>query len=86
MRKPQIDGRSIPDQIAAIKENVEILTGIRGGKIEGTKGIATPSVGIDVASGAGTQVTTKAEFDRMVLRVADVEAKLNALIARMNTP
>lgn len=87
MKKPNIDlAAPVAQQITAIKEVVEIVTGKVGGKIANTKGILSPSVGIDVAAGAGTLVTKKAEFDQLVLRLADVEAKLNALINRLNTP
>lgn len=87
MKKSIIDSSSsVPAQLTAIKENVEILTGQRGGKIGRTKGLATPSVGVDVAAGAGTQVATKAELDALIAAFRDLETKYNALVDRMNTP
>jgi hypothetical protein len=87
VKKSQVDlSAPVDSQLAAIKETLEALTGIRGGKIQRTKGIQTNSVGIDVAAVAGTQVATTAELTQLITKVSDVEAKLNALIDRMNTP
>ena len=87
MKKPGIDtGQPVPDVLKSLKENVDILSGRVGGAIAATKGVSSPSVGIDVASGAGTNVATTAELNQLIARVADIERTLNALIARMNTP
>lgn len=87
MKKSVIDLNAPADeQVRAIKENVEIVTGQRAGKIVKTKGLSTPSVGVDVAAGAGTQVTTKAEHDALITAFRDLESKFNALADRLNTP
>lgn len=87
MKKTQIDSSSpVASQLAAIKETLEAITGVRGGKIQRTKGIQTSSVGVDVASAGPTQVATTAELTQVITRIKDIETILNALIDRMNTP
>lgn len=87
MKKTQIDSSApVASQLAAIKETLEALTGVRGGKIQRSKGIQTPSVGVDVASAGPTQVATTAELTQVITRIKDIEAVLNALIDRMNSP
>jgi len=67
-----------------MKETVDILTGRLGGKISSTKGLKSPSVGIDVASATGTNVAKTSELTQLIRRVADIERALNALITRLN--
>lgn len=87
MKKTQIDSSApVDSQLAAIKESIEAITGVRGGKIQRTKGIQTASVGVDVASAGPTQVATTAELSQVITRIKDIEAMLNALIDRLNTP
>lgn len=89
MKKPDVE-LSGPSArlLSALRENILIITGRIGGAITNTKQIkvAYPSTGIDVASVAGTFVTTKAEFDQLVQKVADLEGTLRGLITRLNTP
>jgi len=87
MKKPGIDTQlPIPSILKALKENIEIFSGRVGGAIALTKGVPSPSVGIDVAAGTGTNVATTVELNQLIARVGDIERTLNTLIARMNTP
>lgn len=87
MKKPgiEINGEAL-DQLVAVRENLYIITGRLGGSITNTKQLASSSVGIDVATGAGTMVATTAELSQLILRVADIERVLRALVIRLNTP
>lgn len=91
MKKPVIDvlqtiEKGVQRVLMDIKENVEIITGRRGGAILPSLASPAPSVGLAVNTAAATLVTLKTEFDVLVIQVNDIQAKLNALIARLNTP
>lgn len=89
MRKPSIDpSGALKDQMTAVREVLLIVTGQKAGAITAPKQIVVPypSTGIAVNSATTTTVVTTAEFDLLVQKVADMEAALSALIARLNTP
>lgn len=81
MKKAAIDSaQPVDKQLAALRENVEILTGRRGGSIDRATAIGgttyAPSSGVFVAE----------EFNQVLRRLTNLETKLNTLIDRMNTP
>lgn len=91
MKKATIDiaqtvAKDIQRVLNDVKENIEIVTGRRGGAIDSSVPRTIASVGIAVNSAAATLVTTKAEHDVLISVVQDIQAKLNLLIARLNTP
>ena len=91
MKKPVIDLQQTIDKgllraLLDIKENIEIVTGRRGGAITSSAAVPPPSVGIAVNTAAATLVTLKTEFDVLVIQVNDIQDKINLLIARLNTP
>lgn len=91
MKKATIDiaqtmAKDIQRVLNDVKENIEIVTGRRGGAI----GLSVPrtiaSTGLAVNTAAATLVTTKVDFDALIVVVRDIQEKLNLLITRLNTP